>query len=698
MGSSSGARDGTDSLASEPQSQLQRGVRVVGKIRPFVDSEAGGSSCRARVSVTRFVGDHALVAFDDQQTCRKDSYKLDWCYEQDENIDQIFTAEVKPLIEGLFRGHNGCVIAYGAPGSGKSQLIQGSGQNPGLVMIALGEILAFANENRGSVTVSCYEVSQDHIYDLLEPKDQEVLILEDAAKRIQLKGLSQIPVNSISDFKKLSFHGCNMGKSWLKLPDDRTVRSHRGLIVYLSSVDKESNSSLIGKINFVCLADYEDIKQKGNPRPQLAESTKINKSLYTLLNIVCALNAGENFIPFRESKLTRLLQDFLCKASRAVLITCLNPTICQDTLSAVNLASRSCQVANRHRCHSAKVTKSGSKFNQSCSPSIVGIPVRAVSQKKNEISQCASAEKKGYGTPYAIRRRSLQLGSLGTCFSEKQKTGFPSAIRKKKMPIGSSPPNKSESRKANSRVDIVAAVDTCSQALQGNIVLDYVDVDCPMLEEESCESVGPNCVENIMPTGGDCYTNEDTFVQDTVVGLGCDEKMTADPIDGTKDEIHKIFVNEDQSSPPLSARLREISNSLKLLSTQTTAIGSPNTDMTSTKQINKEKLDPKTPEVPFAVRLENEPNFDYIGSPQDIFKTRSTGLKKYLAQECLTFLNSANKEELKGLKGIGEKRATYILQLREESSEPFKNMDDLKEIGLSRKQINAMMSQVLGDF
>ncbi|URD98805.1 Kinesin motor domain [Musa troglodytarum] len=691
MGSSSGARDGTDSLAC----QLQRRVRVVGKIRPFTDSEAGGSSCRARVSVTRFDGDHALVAFDDQQTCRKDSYMLDWCYEQDENIDQIFTAEVKPLIEGLFRGHNGCVIAYGARGSGKSQLIQGSGQNPGLVMIALGEILAFANENRGSVTVSCYELSQDHIYDLLEPKDQEVLILEDAAKRIQLKGLSQIPVNSISDFKKLSFHGCNMGKSCLKLPDDSTVRSHRGLIVYLSSVDKESNSSLIGKINFVCLADYEDIKQKGNARPQLAESTKINKSLYTLLNIVCALNSGENFIPYRESKLTRLLQDFLCKASRAVLITCLNPTICQDTLSAVNLASRSCQVANRHQCRSAKVIKSGSKFNQSCSRSIVGIHVRAVSQKKTEISQCASSEKKVYGTPYAIRRRSLQLGSLGTCLSEKQKNGFPSAIRKKKMPIGSSPPNKSESRKANSRVDIVAAVDTCSQR---NIVLDYLGGDCPMLEEESCESVGPNCVENIMPKGGDCYTNENTFVQDTVVGLGCDEKMTADPIDGTKDEIQKIFVNEDQSSPPLSARLREISNSLKLLSTQTTTIGTPNTDMTSTKEINKEKPDPKTPGVPFAVRLENEPKFDCIGSPQDIFKTRSTGLKTYLAQECLAFLNSANKEELKGLKGIGEKRATYILQLREESSEPFKNMDDLKEIGLSRKQINAMMSQVLGDF
>lgn len=68
-------------------------------------------------------------------------------------------------------------------------------------MIALGEILAFANENRGSVTVSCYEVSQDHIYDLLEPKDQEVLILEDAAKRIQLKGLSQVAQGTLQFFQ-----------------------------------------------------------------------------------------------------------------------------------------------------------------------------------------------------------------------------------------------------------------------------------------------------------------------------------------------------------------------------------------------------------------------------------------------------------------------------------------------------------------
>lgn len=64
-------------------------------------------------------------------------------------------------------------------------------------MIAICDILAFANKVGGSVSVSCYEVSQEHIYDLLEPKEQEVLVLEDAARRIQLKGLSQVAAPSL---------------------------------------------------------------------------------------------------------------------------------------------------------------------------------------------------------------------------------------------------------------------------------------------------------------------------------------------------------------------------------------------------------------------------------------------------------------------------------------------------------------------
>lgn len=55
---------------------------------------------------------------------RKDSYKLDWCYEQDEGVSEIYSREVKPLLQGIFDGRNTCVIAYGARGSGKTQMIQ----------------------------------------------------------------------------------------------------------------------------------------------------------------------------------------------------------------------------------------------------------------------------------------------------------------------------------------------------------------------------------------------------------------------------------------------------------------------------------------------------------------------------------------------------------------------------------------------
>ncbi|WOL00021.1 kinesin-like protein KIN-10B isoform X4 [Canna indica] len=598
MDSPSVAGGSMDSSASMLSNQLRKGVRVVGKIRPFLDSEIGGPSGRDQISVTRS-DEHALVGLGEQSTSRKDSYKLDWCYNQDEDIDHVYRVEVKPLIEGLFCGRNACVVAYGTRGSGKSQLIQGSEENPGLAMMAIGEILAIANEMRGFVTVSSYEVSQDHIYDILEPKEQEVLILEDAARKIQVRGLSQVPVNSISDFKKLYFHGCNTGKACQKLPDDTTTRNHRGLIIYLSLVDNESNKSLVGKIGFVSLADYEDVKQKGNVKSQLAESSKINKSLYALSNIVYALNAGENFIPYRESKLTRMLQDCLCKTSTAVVITCLNPFPCQDTVSILNLASRSCQVANQHRHYSAKVTKSGSRFGQSFTPSTVAIRKMPMSVKKNEFAKCTSIEKKGYTTPSTTNRRWFE--KLGSSVKT---------------------PGSRMYRSTGYKENVISST----------LSVRYDDFD----------------------------TNKQFIIDDTIGKTVFDERPTAVAIDSTNVENQPLLVKENPSSPPLSERLREISNSLKLLSTKTNSIQTPK----SGEYLKKETTEPKTPGVSFPMRLDNESKFEYIGTPREVFETRSTGLK-----------------------GIGEKRAAYILELREESHEPFKNMEDLRELGLSRKQV-----------
>lgn len=158
-------------------------------------------------------------------------------------------------------------------------------------MLAMGEILQLATENGRSITISFYEIDQDHVYDLLNPKRQEVFVLKDGQGKIQLKGLSkasyvltypfyfefqkaikmgyvafltscmlcffvcQVPVTSMSEFHKLY----GDGNSFLRKPTQKTAielphRSHKGLIVYLSCQGENLGSFPPGKINFVDLA------------------------------------------------------------------------------------------------------------------------------------------------------------------------------------------------------------------------------------------------------------------------------------------------------------------------------------------------------------------------------------------------------------------------------------------------------------
>ncbi|XP_072979730.1 kinesin-like protein KIN-10B [Typha angustifolia] len=663
---------------SRSRSQSNRGVRVVGKIRPFYDLEMAdhsnkeSSNC-CQVSITRSEGGHASVAFGDQSNGRKDSYKLDWCYEQDEGASEIFSKEVRPLIQGLFQGSNACVIAYGARGSGKTRIVQGSEETPGLAPIAISEIIELAKEINGSVSVSCFEICQDHIYDILQPSKREVLVLEDAGRKIQLKGLSQVTVDSISEFKSFYFPEPNQRKPSQKVPNEVGTRGHRGLIIYVSRVDEESNNSLIGKMIFMDLAGYEDCKPKNNDRPHLVEGSKVNKSLYALINVVYALNSSEAYVPYRESKLTRLLQDFICKTSRAVLITCLNPTLCQDTLYAVRLASRSCQLC------STKINKSVPRFISSCSPFKGAIGAPNASLQKGEQSQFATSVKKGNETPFLPKRRPQPSGTSTTTTP---RASLMNSIKKK--------PNDTSSNISGKKLFSSSTI-----SLKDNNLMDNKEIEVP-LTDESVQG-GPEAdntdhvVLPITPELDICTKEEQDDLQAADLG--------AKLVDGAYDDSlrENTPVSAQESSPKLSDKLKEISNALKLLSTQQINIGTPKADASCVKQ-NSDLMDPKTPIVPFNQRLDSKSKFQCADTPQDLLITRSTGLKRSLVQDCLAFLNSANKEELKGLKGIGDKRATYILQLREETPEPFKEVDDLKDLGLSSKQIKRMMSGILDDF
>ncbi|GKV31158.1 hypothetical protein SLEP1_g39887 [Rubroshorea leprosula] len=694
-----------------------RKVRVIAKIRSgFTDleSESGSSRTKDRISVQKPNGDESetvTISFEHQSVSQNESYKVDYCYEQNEGNDIIFSREVKPLISGIFDGHDATIVAYGARGSGKTYLIQGSENEPGLAVQAMAEVLSLAVESGKLVSISSYHIINERAYDLLDPKKSEVSVLNDAKGKTQLKGLSQVPVKSILEFQKLYLSGRNLHKSQKKT--EPPCRSHKGLVIHVFQGEK-SDTIPLGKLNVVDLAGYEDGRRKSTNALNLLENTKINKPIYALQNVVHALNANKSLVPYRESTLTRMLRTSLEGTNQILIVACLSPLFCQDSVHIVSLASRSCLGTSQTVTDSTKRNKSSARLMghsslKSSIPGSVSSTVKKQSGSHVQFSERKFSERKANGMASVIKGRKLFTETSHSAKSKKALQKLPMQATSTDIVATIEHPLQEED---NSSLGSEKAIITCDEepsplpalGLQETTITDkeLSPLAALGLQETAITDKEPS---HLAALGLQVPTITDKGVQQSEENH---EEVTPSIISGVKalslvEEGHAIdkennnsLINES-GSPPISECLQELSNNLKLLySSIPSCVEIPPKNDALNAQFSTDTLEPKTPEPSIQVNEKCE-LANISSSPWQTFSMRSSGVKNSLVQEYLRFLNTANKEELKKLKGIGEKRATSILELREESPEPFKDLDDLKEIGLSAKQIKGMMKKEMGE-
>ncbi|KAI8318899.1 kinesin-domain-containing protein, partial [Martensiomyces pterosporus] len=326
-------------------------IKVVCRVRPFLKSERPDESVGVEPN-------SVLRVTNPRDTTKDIKFNFDACYGAVVGQDTIYKNDVRPLVETIFNGMSATVFCYGVTGAGKTHTIQGTEAEPGIIPRALEHI--FMHQQRDAydydIRISYYEIYKEAVYDLLRPRDSvtPLPIREDAHRKIFVAGLSEKKVTSYEQFDALYQRACgNRSTASTKL-NNHSSRSHAILTVQVQWKDDVGAGKMwCGKLHLIDLAGSEDNRRTENGKDRMAESSAINRSLFVLGQVVEALNTGSSRIPYRDSKMTRILQDSLGGESLGMMIVNVAPgeAFLQDTHNTLNFATKSREVVNKPVAH-----------------------------------------------------------------------------------------------------------------------------------------------------------------------------------------------------------------------------------------------------------------------------------------------------------------------------------------------------------
>ncbi|XP_036442928.1 kinesin-like protein kif7 isoform X1 [Colossoma macropomum] len=335
-------------------------VQVAVRVRPLLPKEVlhNHESC-----ITTHPEDRRVTLGHDRH------FYFDFVFEESSAQEEVYTGCVQPLIEAFFQGFNATVFAYGQTGSGKTYTIGEANissfrdDEQGIIPRAVAEIFKLLDENDltdFSVRVSYLEVYKEIFRDLLEVEtaSKDIHIREDDKGNIVLCGVKECEVEGLDEVLSLLESGNTARHTGATQMNPHSSRSHTIFTVLMeqrrggSRATSGSLQILSSKFHFVDLAGSERILKTGNTGERLKESIQINSGLLALGNVIGALGDPKRkgtHIPYRDSKITRILKDSLGGNAKTLMIACISPSSSDfdESLNTLNYAKRARNIQNR---------------------------------------------------------------------------------------------------------------------------------------------------------------------------------------------------------------------------------------------------------------------------------------------------------------------------------------------------------------
>jgi kinesin family member 5 len=285
-------------------------------------------------------------------------FTLDYIFRPSTSQEEVYRISAKSIVEAVLEGFNGTVLAYGQTSSGKTFTMTGSiSDDPtyaGIIPRMIENVfdyICLADKNlEFTVKVGYCEIYMEKVKDLLDPSKKNLKVHEDKLKGVYIGDLSENYVNTESEVSELMKFGSDNREIGYTEMNAVSSRSHAIFIVNISQTNIKNYSTKTGKLYLVDLAGSEKIAKTGAIGKRLEEAKTINKSLAVLGQVIMSLTDGKSsHIPYRDSKLTRILQDSLGGNSKTSLITTCSPSIfnLEETISTLRFGVRAKSIKNK---------------------------------------------------------------------------------------------------------------------------------------------------------------------------------------------------------------------------------------------------------------------------------------------------------------------------------------------------------------